>query len=259
MYHDYNTRTKKESVVSCECLQSVEANIINNINSLKDEIISLKDTVIKRLQEENERLRDKCQQLEKRVALIESSHDALEQYGRRNNLVISGIPDSVQNSDLELTVASVLSDIDINVELKEVEDCHRIGKSNNGSKKTIIRFINRKYCKKALLKRKQLERIDLKKHKFVSDTRIFINENLKVKNEHLAFNCRSLKKRNYIFGIFTKNGTVYIKENENSRPVVILNMDALHDKFPNFYDLSKEGNENRDISGDQNASVLSSY
>ena len=67
MSHDYNTRTKKESVVSGECLQTLEANIINNINSLKDEIISLKDTVIKRLQEENERLRDKCQQLENRV------------------------------------------------------------------------------------------------------------------------------------------------------------------------------------------------
>ena len=54
MSHDYNTRTKKESVVSSECLQILEANIINNINSLKDEIISLKDTVIKTLQEENE-------------------------------------------------------------------------------------------------------------------------------------------------------------------------------------------------------------
>ena len=32
--------------------------MINNINSLKDEIISLKDTVIKILQEENERLCD---------------------------------------------------------------------------------------------------------------------------------------------------------------------------------------------------------
>ena len=42
--------------------QNLEANIINNINSLKDEIISLKDAVIKRLQEENERLRDKCQE-----------------------------------------------------------------------------------------------------------------------------------------------------------------------------------------------------
>ena len=229
MSHDYNTRTKKESVVSSECLQTLETNIINNINSLKDEIISLKDTVIKKLQEENERLRVKCQQLENKVAFIESSHDALEQYGRRSNLVISGIPDSVQDSELESTVTSILSDIDVNVESREVEDCHRIGKSNNGSKKTIIRFINRKYCKKALLNRKQLEKIDLKKHQFVSGTRIFINENLMVKNEHLAFNCRQLKKRNYIFATFTKNGTVYIKQNENSRPVVILNMNVLHD------------------------------
>ena len=79
MSHDYNTRTKKESVVSSECLQTREGNIINNTNNLKDEIISMKDTVIKKLQEENERLCVKCQQLENRVAFIESSHDALEQ------------------------------------------------------------------------------------------------------------------------------------------------------------------------------------
>ena len=41
--------------------------------------------------------------------------------------------------------------------------------------------------------------------------------------------------------------------------MVIINMNALHDMFPNFFDLSKEGNKNRDMSGDQNASVLSSY
>ena len=36
MSHDYNTRTKKESYVwSSECLQSLEANIINNIKSKK--------------------------------------------------------------------------------------------------------------------------------------------------------------------------------------------------------------------------------
>ena len=134
-----------------------------------------------------------------RVALIESSHDAFEQYGRRNNLVISDIPDSVHDSDLESTVTSILSDIDVNVESREVEDCHRIGKSNNGSKKTIIRFINRNYWRKALLNKKQLERIDLKKHQFLSGKRIFINEHLMIKNEHLAFNCRQLKK-----------GTIYL-------------------------------------------------
>ena len=87
------------------------------------------------------------------MALTESSHDALEQNGRRNK-VISGIPDSVQDSDLESTVTSILSDIDVNIESREEEDCHRIDKSNNGSIKTIIRFINRKYCRNALLNRK---------------------------------------------------------------------------------------------------------
>ena len=106
------------------------------------------------------------------MALVESSHDILEQYGRRNDLVISGIPDSAQDTDLESTVTPILSDIDVNVESREVEDCHRIGKSNNGSKKTIRRFINRKYRKKTLLNRNQLEKIDLKKHQFVSGTKI---------------------------------------------------------------------------------------
>ena len=121
MSHNYNTRTKKESVVISEWPQTLEANIINNINSLKDKIIRLKDAVIK-LQEENVRLCDKCQQLENRVVLVKLSHDALEQYGRRNNLVIFGIPDSVQDSYLESTVTSILWDIDVNVESREVED-----------------------------------------------------------------------------------------------------------------------------------------
>ena len=31
MSHDYNTRTKRKSVVTSECLKTLEANIINNI------------------------------------------------------------------------------------------------------------------------------------------------------------------------------------------------------------------------------------
>ena len=47
-----------------------------------------------------------------------------------------------------------------------------------------------------------------------------------------------------------KNGIVYIKQNENSRPVVIINMNVLHCMFFTFFDLSKESNENHDILGD---------
>ena len=54
---------------------------------------------------------------------------------------------------LEATVASILSDIDVDVDFNVVEACHRFGKpeKTTKSRKTIVRFINRKYCKKALL------------------------------------------------------------------------------------------------------------
>ena len=57
---------------------------------------------------------------------------------------ISGIRDIVQNSDLE-SVTLILLDIDVKVESTEVEECHRIGKSNYGSKK-IKGSVARKHC-----------------------------------------------------------------------------------------------------------------
>ena len=59
------------------------------------------------------------------MALIESSHNVVEQYVGRKNLVISGIPDSVKDSELKSTVASILSDIDIMLNLRELEDYYK--------------------------------------------------------------------------------------------------------------------------------------
>ena len=77
----------------------------NIIDSLKDEISNLKDTVIKRLQEENQILRQKCNKLEAKIVKLETEQNSLAQYGRRNNIVISGIPDSIDDSNLENTIA----------------------------------------------------------------------------------------------------------------------------------------------------------
>ena len=128
MTHENNTRTKKEAVVSNEALAKVEENIISTINYLKEETINLKDIVFKTLQEENKKLREKCSKLDNDVMPNESSVNALEQYGRRNNIVVSGIPAHVSERDLEETVTSVLSDIAVNVSPNDAEACHRIGK-----------------------------------------------------------------------------------------------------------------------------------
>ena len=99
--------------------------------------------------------------MEKKVVSLETKLNQLDQYGRTNNLVLFGIPDTVEDRDLESTVSSILSDIDVTVGPHDVETCHRIGLSGkNTSKKTIIRLVNRRYAKKALINRKKLDSID---------------------------------------------------------------------------------------------------
>ena len=57
-------------------------------------------------------------------------NDDLEQYDRRSNLILSGIPDSVSDNDLEKALSAILSNIDVKVTTYDVAVCHSISKSN---------------------------------------------------------------------------------------------------------------------------------
>ena len=59
-------------------MMSMEDNIVNQINSLKDEIINLKELAIRNLQDENEKLRHRYEWLEKRCSKYNSDHNALD-------------------------------------------------------------------------------------------------------------------------------------------------------------------------------------
>ena len=101
---------------------------------------NLKDIGIKRLQEENKKLLEKCNKLENDVISNESSFNTLEQYGRRNNTVVSGIPAHVSERHLEETVISVLSENEVNVSPNDVEACHGIGKPGSNKSKNSSAF-----------------------------------------------------------------------------------------------------------------------
>ena len=168
MSHDHNTRSKKQLSLE-DALEKMEGNILEQISNLnvevkcmKDGFLNMKDVLIKRLQEENELLRSRCSKLENKVVSLEQSVNQVEQYGRRNNIVIAGIPDDITDDNLEDAVTSVMEDVDVFIQNGDIEACHRIGKSNkkSSSKKTIVRFFNRKYCKKALINRKKLVNIN---------------------------------------------------------------------------------------------------
>ena len=122
----------------------------------------------------------------------ESDHNSLAQYGRRNNAILSGIPESVSEDALEESLISVLADIDVLVESQDIQACHRFGKSDRDkSQKTVVRFVNRKNCKKVLFNKKKLNSIDNSKHNFTQN----LKKSCKwVSDTHEWVNCRQLQK-----------------------------------------------------------------
>ena len=183
----------------------------------------------------------------------------MAQYGRRNNIVISGIPDSIDDSNLENTVICMMSDINVNIEENDIEACHRFGKPDvkSKSKKTVVRFVNRKNCNKIFENKKKLAKLNNEKHNFREGTKIFVNESLTPMNELIAFNCRKLKRKELIHSCYSKNGVLNIKLTDKSRPVKIFHMESLLNLFSDFD--FEAGEMYLDASQDTDASVHSTY
>ena len=87
--------------------------------------------------------------------------------------------------------------------------CHRIGKTKGNSKKTIVRLIDRKHCKGALVNRKKLISFNSESIR-LPNVRLFINENLIEYSNALAFFGRKVKCAGLVNSTCIVHGTVYI-------------------------------------------------
>ena len=75
----------------------------------------------------------------------------LQVYSRRENIEIYGIPDSVNNKNLEKTVVQILNSIGVKISSYKITACHRLKKEKNSRySNVIVRFMNRKDAYKAI-------------------------------------------------------------------------------------------------------------
>ena len=214
-------------------MSKLKAELVGEFLSVKDEIINLKDVIIQNLRNECNRLNNVVSEMSLMIVHLESNYNSLEQYGRRNNLEISGIPDSFDQTNLEDKVVEIFDKIGVALSNDEIEACHRIGKSKNNSKTTIVRLVNRKKCKSALFNRKKLRTIDTSSIN-LPNAEIYINENLTPTNQALAFYGRKLKRENLIFNCYTLDGVVQIKRTQHEKPKKILHFSILKEMYPEF-------------------------
>ena len=91
------------------------------------EFLKLKVVIIKNLQIVNERLRNRVSYLNERIVSLKSDHNILKQYGRRNNIEITRIPDTIQDNELENKVIGIFDAIGVEVKSADFEDCNSVG------------------------------------------------------------------------------------------------------------------------------------
>ena len=89
--------------------------------------------------------------MENKIIDLEIQNNNVDHYNRRNNVKISGIPQSVSDNQLEQKAADILKVIDVNITTNEIEACHRLGKKK---KNVILRVTKGKHCLKALRNKK---------------------------------------------------------------------------------------------------------
>jgi len=95
----------------------------------------------------------------KEISYTEPKMKNLEQYSRKENIEITGIPDNVDNRDLEITIIKLLGSINVPVTSSDIVTCHRLAKQpGERSGKVIVRFVDKQISINALCNKDQLKR-----------------------------------------------------------------------------------------------------
>ena len=151
-YDAINAIKKKDLV---EYIEKMKGKVVadNQIQNLCNKIANLSDNV-ESLVSTNERLNSELtivknvdNVLKNRIVNLEKELSKNEQYGRRNNVEISGIPNQLSDQDLKENIVKICKDSDINISLMDIEGCHRLPlgrNTTNTTKRFIVKIVNRK-------------------------------------------------------------------------------------------------------------------
>lgn len=214
-------------------------------SDIADDFSRHKDEIISQLREENINLKNELEKVKTELKkkgddLIEVERDVidLQQYVRRNNVEICGIPDSVENKNLEKTVVKIAEIIGVDVKSNDIEACHRLAKRRNegGPKRTIVRFVNRKNCESLLRNKKKLNYDETKNklnHIGIRNN-LFINSNLSPYNKFLWGKCKHLYEEGMIDRFWVYNGSLHVAELNDDEGLKIGHLKDLENLFPNL-------------------------
>ena len=164
-------------------------------------------------------------ELENKIEKETILRNELEQYGRRDNLEIHGIPVSPNENTNEL-IKEVAQKLNVRLLDSDISSSHRIPAMNRKYPAIIVKFSNKD--KRNIIFRNRRNLHGKKNYSISGVTTIYINENLTQRKRNLF--ARSYKRKveeNYQY-IWTNNGQIYLRKTKSDPKIEINNEEDLN-------------------------------
>jgi hypothetical protein len=140
-------------------------------------VVEVMGVVMARMEERLEKLKPAVGAsglgLEAAVRRLTYENDRLQQYTRRESVRVFGIKQAEKETaeQVEEKVMSVMRDAGVEIEGDDIAACHRAGKSVNGARPILVKFVSRKKRRELMMKKKSLKG----KEKYIG---VFIGDDL---------------------------------------------------------------------------------
>ena len=196
-------------------------------DKLKESIKSLDKTILeKNLEKENIE-----ESIRKQGEIIKKLENETEQYSRRNNIKIRGLPDTDFREtafDSAKKIVQFLKEKDIaSLSLSDIDIAHRLPNTHNKNRDIIVRFVSRLVRDEVMSQRRKLK-----------NTGVFINEDLTRINHHVLM-CIKKKINDEVQDAWTVNGSIRYKDKAGKIIVV------RYEDYQEWIDLPWPGNNHK--------------
>lgn len=189
---------------SLEHMSSQYDSLLKAIEAQKEDIKTLQTTTVN--------LGTKSESLADEVAQMKLTIESLEEYSRRSNIEIHGIPQS-NNENLRDVLNNCADKFGLTKPMDgQLEAIHRIRARAGATPPILVRFSNRSIRDTWLAKRLQLK----------SD-KIFINENLTSYVKKLLWMAKNAAREKAYKFVWVKNGKVFARKQEGAGVIRIEN------------------------------------
>lgn len=225
-----------------ESLQKLKENFRLVVDKL-NEICKVNSAMLLKLKELSD---DNAKLIEDNDKLYDELYDqkieltSLDQYGRRENVEICNVPESITQEQLQKHTIEVLKTVNITVTGKDIHAVHRIGKkSNNRPRNVIVRFVNRKTAFTLLKNKKKLNNTPFKNY--------FVTENLCPYNKRIFNALYKRKKNKEIHSLWSYNGNVFVKVRESDDRAQVQHLDEIEELFSDDNDDDSSEDETESV------------